>query len=154
LSQPLLKLGGLSRVTGVPMPMLGRWLDRNTIEASHMDVTTSGSGDYRKFSRATVNTVAIASKLIALGIPAGQANDAAAHFTNFGAEDRAPNELYEFDRTILIHTEGGTRIKNVAPDASISDMLGRPFIAAVIVDVGQIIKQVDEAIISETKRKN
>jgi hypothetical protein len=81
MSTPLLKLGGVSRVTGVPVPTLGRWFDRGTIESSHLDVTTSGSGEYRQFSRATINKIAIARKLIGLGISAGPANAAASLFT-------------------------------------------------------------------------
>src|SRR5260370_527378 len=34
---PLLKLGGLSRATGIPLPTLGRWLDRVTIKQSRRD---------------------------------------------------------------------------------------------------------------------
>jgi hypothetical protein len=82
MATPLLKLGGVSRVTGVPLPTLGRWLDRRTIESTHLDVTTSGSGEYRQFSRNTVNKIAIAKKLIELGINAGPAIAAASLFTD------------------------------------------------------------------------
>ena len=122
----LLQLGGLARVTGVREPTLLRWLDRGSIESSHFDTTTSGSGEYRKFSRNTVNKIALAKKLIGLGIPVGPANNSAAQYTDFGDDKRAANKPYEFGRTILIRTEAGTTIKNLDPDASLSDVLGRP----------------------------
>jgi hypothetical protein len=152
LTELLLKLGGLSRVTGVPIPRLGRWLDRNTIQSSHLDTTTSGSGDYRQFGRNTVNKVAIARKLIGLGISAGPANADAAQFTDFGDDDRAANELYEFGLTVLIKTEHGTTIKNLESDASLIDACGRPFTAVVAIDLGQIVREVDDALNTETKR--
>jgi hypothetical protein len=66
---------------------------------------------------------------------------------------RAANTLYEFGRTVLIHTEEGTTIKNLDADESISDVLGRPFQSSIIIDIGQILKAVDDAIIS-TKKDN
>ena len=38
MTTPLLKLGGLSRVTGVPGPTLLRWWDRNTIESCRFEL--------------------------------------------------------------------------------------------------------------------
>jgi hypothetical protein len=148
---PLLRLGGLSRVTGVPEPRLSRWLDRRTIEPTNLDVSTSGSGDYRQFSRATVNKVGIARKLIGLGIPAGPANIAAAHYTDVGDGKRAGNELYEFGRTVLIHTEAGTTIKNLDADVSISEAFGRPMTPAVLLDIGPVIHEIDQKLQKELK---
>jgi hypothetical protein len=148
---PLLKLGGVSRATNVPLPTLSRWFDRGTIESCYLDSTTSGSGEYRRFSRNTVNKIAIARKLIGLGIAAGPAVTAAAHFTDFGDDKRPPNELYEFGRTVLVHTESGTSIRNLDSDVPLSEALGRPFQNAVIIDIGPIITAVTEALKKETK---
>ena len=64
---------------------------------------------------------------------------------------RQPNELYEFGRTVLVHTGTGTTIKNLDADVSLSDALGRPFQSSIIIDIGQILKAVDDAIISNRK---
>ena len=64
---------------------------------------------------------------------------------------RQPNELYEFGRTVLVHTGTGTTIKNLDADVSLSEALGRPFRSSIIIDIGQILKAVDEALISIKK---
>jgi len=155
LSTPLLKLGGFIRVTGIKESQLLRWLDRGTggIQSSRFDSATTGAGDHRRFARPTITKAAIASKLMPLGLSAGQALGAAAHYTDFGDGNRAANELFEFGRTVLIHTEEGTKIKNLDADASLSNVLGRPFTPAVIIDVGQVIKEVDEKMQKELKSK-
>ncbi len=139
MTTPLLKLGGLSRVTGVPGPTLLRWWDRNTIESCRFDSTTSGSGQYRGYSRPTVNKIAIAWKITPLGVGTGQALTIAAHYTDVGDSKRAANTLYEFGRTVLIHTATGTVIKNLSADSSLSDALGRPMTPAIILDIGPVI---------------
>jgi hypothetical protein len=156
LSAPLLKLGGFTRVTGIKESQLLRWLDRGTggIESSRFDTTTSGTGDHRRFSLPTINKAGIASKLMSLGFSAGQALTAAAQYTDFGDGNRAPNCLYEFGRTVLIHTSTRTTIRNLDPDASIADVLGRPMTPAVILDIGPVIKEVDEKMQKELKHND
>jgi hypothetical protein len=154
LTNALLTLGGLARVTGVPSARLLRWWDRNTIDSSHFDSTTSGSGQYRGYSRPTINKVAIASKLIPLlGINAGLALTAAAQFTDFGDSTRAANTPFEFGRTVLIHTSTGTTIKNLDADVSLSDAFGRPLAPAIILDIGPVINDIDQKLKEEAKRK-
>jgi DNA-binding transcriptional MerR regulator len=79
-----MKIGDVSRVTHVPIPTLCRWLDRRVIKSSRNDHPSSGTGDHRTFGRAIINQVAIAKKLIELGLGAGPANAAAAVFTEQG----------------------------------------------------------------------
>jgi hypothetical protein len=146
-----LTLSGLSRVTGVRMPTLLRWWDRGTIES---ELTTSGSGEYRKYDLRTMTKVAIAAKLTPLlGVTAGQALVAASRYTDFGDGNRAANELYEFGKTILIHTSAGTTIKNIDSDESIASVLGRPMPPAIVLDIGPIIEKVNSKLKKETKRK-
>jgi DNA-binding transcriptional MerR regulator len=83
-TQTQLKIGDVSRITGVPIPTLCRWLDRRVIKPSRTDHPSRGTGDHRTFGRATINQIAIAKKLIELGIGAGPANAAAAMFTEQG----------------------------------------------------------------------
>jgi hypothetical protein len=155
LSTPLLKLGGLSRVTGVKESQVLRWLDRGTggIESSRFDSTTSGAGDHRHFSLPTINKVGIASKLMLLNISAGQALADAARYTDFGDGNRAPNELFEFGRTVIVHTATGTTIKNLDADSSLADAFGRPMTPAIILDIGPVIDEINTKLKEETKRK-
>jgi DNA-binding transcriptional MerR regulator len=146
-----LRIGDVARVTGVRDVQLLRWLDRHTIQPSKFDKSTTGTGDFRTFSRATVNKIAIAKNAINLGVPAGPANAAAAHFTESGDKGRPANELYKFGLTVLIHTASGTTIKNVDSESSLADVFGRNFEPTIILNVGPIIKAVDEKLNSLKK---
>jgi hypothetical protein len=66
---------------------------------------------------------------------------------------RAANELYEFGRTLLVVKSTGSEIVNAPFEASLTDICGRPFQEAIILDVGPIIKPVDEVLISNQKDK-
>jgi hypothetical protein len=132
------RTGAVSAATGVPTAKLGRWQDRKTLKPSRYDKASTGSGDHRLFSRATVNRIAIAKRLIDLGIAASPANQAASLFI----------ELFEFGRTLLVLKSTGAQIQNADFNATLPDMCGRPFESAVIVDIGQIILAVDQALIS------
>ena len=132
------KIGVVSAATGVPVPTLGRWHDRRTLKPSRRDKPSSGSGDHRLFSRATIDQIAIAKTLIDLGIAASPANRAAAHFT----------ELFPCGRTLLIATPTDARIVNAEFNATLTDFCGRPFSSAVIVDCGHVVAAVDQALIS------
>ena len=153
MTEPLLlKLGGVSRVTGVREVTLIRWFDRMTIKPC--DAATTGSGDHRRFSRATINQIAIAKKQIDLGVPPGPANAAAALFTEHGQPGRPANTLFEFGRTLLMTDASGSRIVNSQFDDALIDVCGRPFASALIVDIGQIIHTVDSALSSISKKGN
>jgi hypothetical protein len=67
---------------------------------------------------------------------------------------RLPNTLYEFDRTLLVVKTTRAEIINAPFESPLTDICGRPFEAAIILDIGQIIKATDEAIISNRKNTN
>jgi MerR HTH family regulatory protein len=96
------KISVVSAATGVPIHTLGRWHDRRTLKPSRRDKPSSGSGDHRLFSRATIDQIAIAKTLIDLGIAASPANRAAALFIN----------LFACGRTLLVLTSAGAMIVN------------------------------------------
>jgi hypothetical protein len=147
-----MKIGDVSRITGVRDVTLSRWLDRETIKPSRADGRSRGTGDHRTFSRATINTIAIARQSIKLGmISAAPAIAAAQLFTEQGQPGRAPNKLFEFGLTVMIHTEGKTSIRNLDPDASLSEAFGRNFDSYIAVNIGPIIKNLDK-LISTTKK--
>jgi hypothetical protein len=119
---PLLKLGGLSRATGVSVPTLGRWFDRGTIKQSRRDKASTGHGDHRQFSRNTVVQIAIARKLIELGIAAGRANKYAAVFTDEYQTGRSSGELFPCGKTFLIVGPEGAFVRNAFHDTLLSDV--------------------------------
>ena len=135
------RTGAVCAATGVSAAKLGRWQDRKTLKPSRQDKASSGSGDHRLFSRATVNKIAIAKKLVDLGIGATPANNAASLF----------NSLFAFGRTLLVFKPTGAQIANAGFNDSLTDICGRPFESAIIVDIGHIIMAVDQALISTTK---
>jgi hypothetical protein len=111
MTSPMFKTGAVCAATGVSVAKLGRWQDRKTLNPSRHDKASSGSGDHRQFSRETINRIAIAKKLIDLGIPASPANQAAALFI----------ELYQFGRTLLVLKSSGAQIINADFNAALSD---------------------------------
>jgi DNA-binding transcriptional MerR regulator len=150
-TQTQLKIGDVSRVTGVPIPTLCRWLDRRVIKPSRNDHDSRGTGDHRLFGRAIINQIAIARTLIELGMSAGPASTAASSFTEKGEPGRPANDLFEFGLTVLVHTESETSIRNLDPNESLSEAFGRNFEPAFILNVGPIIRTVQDAIISNGK---
>ena len=130
----MFKTGVVCAATGVPVARLERWQDHNTLELSRHDKGTAGSGDHRLFSRATVHRIAIAKRLTDLGIAAKPANQAATLFDG----------LHQFGRTLLVIGASGSQIVNADYDASLSDICGRPFQSAIVVDIGQIVSTIDE----------
>jgi hypothetical protein len=135
------KTGAVCAATGVPAARLGRWQDRKTLQPSRHDKASSGTGDHRQFSRDTIIRIAIAKTLTDLGIAANPANKAATLFTG----------LFQFGRTVLTLTRTGAKIVNADYNAPLTEICGRPFQAAVIVDIGQIVMAVDQALISTKK---
>jgi DNA-binding transcriptional MerR regulator len=141
-----LKIGDVSRVTGVAIHTLGRWIDRRTIRQSRDEHHSTGTGDCRTFNRATINQIALSKRLIAMGVPAGRANAAAATFTAQSQPGRAANEPFEFGLTVMAYSEGGTTIRNLDPEDSIADAFGRDFDSFIIVNIGPVITAVNKLV--------
>jgi hypothetical protein len=131
--------------TGVSVPKQNQWYDRRTVIPSRQDKRPSGSGSYRLVCAATVYQIALTAACIKLGISARHAADAARLFAA-GQPGRPPNTLYGFDRTLLTIKETGAKIINAQFNASLTDICGRPFEAAIIIDVGQIIRAIDQSL--------
>jgi hypothetical protein len=130
-------------VTGISVPKQNQWYDRQTIKPARPDKLPSGSGSYRLVCAATVYQIAITATCVNLGIPARQAAEAARLFA-LDQPDRPANTLYALDRTLLVVKANGTQLIRSDFNASLTDICGRPFEAAIIVDIGQIIRQVDQ----------
>jgi hypothetical protein len=144
-AEKFLKLGGLSRVTKVSRATLAHRLDRGTFKSSRRDKRSQGSGQHREFCRDTIIGIAIAQKLIELGISASRANAAASLFTEHGQRGRAAGEPFSLGRTILVIRPTGPIILNPQFDAEFSELADYG-IAFVAVDCGKTCNEVDEAL--------
>jgi hypothetical protein len=139
----MLKLSGVCRIAKVSEATLAQRLDRGIFKMSRRDTHSNGSGQHKEFCRDTTIRFAIAQKLIELNIGAKHASDAASLFAD-QQPGRNAGDVFEFGKTLMLVTKAnGSRIVNVGYDDSLIDILGRPFEAAVIVDIGQIVKAVD-----------
>jgi hypothetical protein len=133
------------RATGISVPKQNQWYDRGTIKPSRLDKKPTGSGSYRLVCAATVYRIAITATCANIGMPATQAADAARLFAD-EQPGRQANKPYEFGRTLLVTNGSGSRIVNAGYNDSLIEICGRDFEAAVIVDVGQIIRDIDAAL--------
>jgi hypothetical protein len=131
--------------TGISVPKQNQWYDRQTIKPSRLDKQPAGSGSYRLVCPATVYQIAITARCVNLGIPARQAAEGARPF-GIDQPGRPANTLYEFGRTLLVKKSAGVEIRVEDFNASLADICGRPFEAAVIIDLGSIIRAVDHAL--------
>lgn len=132
------RLRDACRAANISPPMLLRWLDRGTVTASRRDRRTTGSGDHRGFSRASIIRFAITRNLTRLGVSPRVASNAASLF-----DERL--HPYAFGRTLLVVQTSGPRIIN-ADYADTLDAVGRPIPPSIILELGQIVKTVDAAL--------
>jgi hypothetical protein len=139
----MLKLSGVCRITKVPEATAAQRLDRGIWKMSRRDTPSKGSGQHKEFCRDTTIRFAIAQKLIELNVGAKPASEAASLFTE-QQPGRNAGDVFEFGKTLMLVSQAsGSRIVNVGYDDSLIDILGRPFEAAIVVDIGQIVKAVD-----------
>jgi hypothetical protein len=145
----MLKLAGVCRIAKVPEATAAQRLDRGIWKMSRRDTHSQGSGQHKEFCRDTTIRFAISQKLIELNVGAKPASEAASLFDQ-PQPGRNAGDVFEFGRTLLIKKAGGSRVVNVGYDDSLIDILGRPFEAAIIVDIGQIARAVDSELANIT----
>ena len=133
--------------TGISVQQQNQWYDRRVVIPSRLDKRPTGTGSYRLVCAATVYQLAITTTCTKLGISARKAADVTRLFAG-EQPGRMANETYPFNRTLLVVKEGGAEILNAPFEASLTDICGRPFQAATIIDIGQIIRAIDEKLTS------
>jgi hypothetical protein len=119
-------------------------LERGVIRPSYRDKKSGGSGNYR-ISVETIYQYAITSECTKLGIPARRAAEAARLFS-VAQPGRAANELFPFGRTLLKLKSTGAEIVNADFNASLTDVVGRPFESTTLIEIGPIVGAVDQAL--------
>jgi hypothetical protein len=117
-----------------------------------LDRRPIGSGSHRKISTEDVYLFAITDAGVRQGLPARRAAAAARLFA-VQQPGRNSNSLFEFGVTLLVIKQRGADIVNAPFEASLSDICGRPFESATILNLTHIIKTVDDRLIS-LKEKN
>jgi hypothetical protein len=137
------------RATGISVPKQNQWYDRRTIKPSRIDKKPSGSGSYRLVCAGTVYRFAITAACANMGMSAKQSADAASLLAD-EQTNRPAGKPFQYGRTLLIVNACGSRIVNCGFNDALFDICGRPFQAAVIVDVGQIIATVDSILTKES----
>jgi hypothetical protein len=109
------------------------------------DRASSGSGDFAGYSRRRVLQAATTKCLTDLGVKISTASAAARKFSDEGQTGRAPSELFEHGKTVLVIGPGSTTVQNIFFDASLADVSKRA-VSAVTVDLNQVAQQVDATI--------
>jgi hypothetical protein len=138
------------RATGISVPKQNQWYDRRTIKPSRIDKKPSGSGSYRLVCAGTVHRFGITAACVNVGMSAKHSADAASLLAD-EQTGRPAGKLFEYGRTLLITNACGSRIVNCGFNDALFDICGRPFQAAVVVDVGQIVAAVDSILMKVPK---
>src|SRR5260370_30044640 len=135
--------GDILYATGVSVPKQNQWIGWGTIIPARTDRKPTGSGVYRMVCAATVLQFAITTECVRTGLPARLAAEGARLFA-VAQPNRAANELYETGHTLLLFQKNGSRIVNSQYDESLTDICGREFDTATIVNIGRIKRAIDE----------
>jgi hypothetical protein len=127
--------------TGFTVPQQNQYYARGVI-LTHSHKKPKGSGDRRLVDSETAYAFAVFGACTELGLQARRAAEAVRLFA-VGQPGRQANKTFEFGRTLLLVTASGPQIINADYNASLIEVCGRPFIAAATIDLGAIIRDVD-----------
>lgn len=134
--------GVVSAVTDTPQATLQRYLQRHHITLQPCDVPSRGCGENRGYSLRRVLQIALTTELSRIGIGPSRAAKAAFEFSDRGGQGRGVGQLYPIGRTLLVGLPyGESKIINIPPDQSISDVLSNDS-SAFIIDCGNVVEKV------------
>src|SRR5258708_15053318 len=91
----------------------------------------------------TVHRIALTEVCVKVNLAARHAGKAAGLLEK-EQPGRAANTLFEFGATLLVVKKSGAEIVNAPFNASLTEICGRQFEAVVIVDVGHIVRAINE----------
>jgi hypothetical protein len=127
---------------------LRRQVTNGPLKLQGCDRASSGSGDPIGYSRRRILQAAITKQLTPLGMSASAAARAAFVFTDEGQTRRAPGELFQHGKTILVIAPAGASVRNLFFDVSLSDATDRA-IAAIVIDINKVVAFVDSVLNNE-----
>jgi hypothetical protein len=133
--------------TGVSVAKQNQWGERRITVPSRFDQLPVGRGSARRVCAATVYNFAIVEAGTQQRLPARQAASGAQLFA-VTQNGRPANTLYPNGLTLLIVKAGNAEIVNAPFESTITDICGRPFESATILNLTHIIKAVDAKLIS------
>jgi hypothetical protein len=133
----------ICNVTGYTPDQQNQYFSRGAVP-THLHRKPKGCGDRRIVGPETAYAFAIFRACTEeLGLQARRATEAVRLFA-VGQPGRPANQTFEFGRTLLLLNASGVQIINADYNASLPDVCGRTRIAAAAIDLGQIIRAVDE----------
>ena len=106
------------------------------------DRASAGSGDHIGYSRRRVLQAATTKWPTNLGVSISTASPAALRFSDEGQTGRAPGELFEHGKTILVIGPDGATVKNVAFDASLAEVSKRD-VCTITVHLDKVVEQIE-----------
>ena len=127
-----------------------RQVNNGFFELQGCDRAPSGSGDHAGYSRRRILQAATTKWLTDLGVSISKASTAAFKFSDEGQTGRAPGELFQHGKTILVMAPEpeGAHVKNFFFDASLSDISERR-VSVILVDLNKVVDQVDSVLNSQ-----
>jgi hypothetical protein len=122
-----------------------RWIDNHVITLGGIDSRTTGSGNHCGWSRNRIEQAATMEILLKSGMSLSRAAKAALKFTDEGQTGRAPGQLFEHGKTMLVISGNGASVKNCFFDATLADVSNRE-ISITSVDMNKVVDQVDSVL--------
>jgi hypothetical protein len=120
---------------------LQQWKTTGVLPLQGNDRKSTGHGDRSGYSRPRIVQAAITQQLNLHGVSVSRAAKAAFEFTDRGNTDRAPCEVFEVGKTILMVKPDGATLINIFADTSYSDVSNSACVISVCVN--EVIEQVD-----------
>jgi hypothetical protein len=112
------------------------------LKLSGNDKKSSGSGSYIGLSRPRAYQAAVMKHLHRAGLSIPRAAQMAAEFSDVGNIGRAPSELYDHGRTILVVGPEGATVRNIFSDTSFADV-SNCSACLITVDLNKVVQQAD-----------
>lgn len=142
----MIKLSQAAQAANISVRTLSDWLARKLV-----DIPASGTGNHRSFNRNDVIRLAFVSELVRLGVSVNESAKAASAFADTGERGRAPGELFNDGKTILLHSPDGTHMLNARGDGFGVALHFAYGVSNVLVDCNALVARVDAALSSQAR---
>jgi len=120
-----------------------RLVDNGFAALQGCDHISNGTGDKVGYSRRRILQAATIKWLTVLDVSTSRASRAAFEFSDVGNIGRAPGELFDHGKTILVVVgPDGATVKNIFSDTSFSDV-SNCSACVITVDLNRVVEQVD-----------
>ena len=137
LDEPRYSIAAIARATDIPVATFRSWLQRGHLWLAKHDRPAEAFGRAHHLSMRSALRIGAMAELIALGVPPRLAGEAALRWTEAGALDRLPAQLYAKPLTVLcVDAAGDTEVRHLPLNGDVSTLFyGRKGVTAVILDL-------------------